>query len=108
MHGGGNVLGTTVLKGKPHSANMALNLVTLEQLRLKHGQQVENWWKQRFGFRFDCLTKSEALYLLNTPDVLIVSEIKSLWQSKVEVAKRVSELARSNHIVRQPKAATTQ
>jgi len=43
MHGRGNVLGATVLTGKHHSANMTLNVVTLEQLRLKHGQQLENW-----------------------------------------------------------------
>jgi len=66
---GGKVLGATVLTGKPHSAKMALDIVTLEQLRLKHGQRLENWWNQRFGFRFDCLTESEAHYLLNTPNV---------------------------------------
>ncbi len=69
MRGGGNVLGATVLTGKPHSANLTLNVVTLEQLRLKHEQQLEDWWTQRFGFRIECLTESEARYLLNTPDV---------------------------------------
>jgi len=54
----GAVLGATVLTGTPHSANMALTAFTLE-----------NWWNQRFGFRLDCLTESEARYLLNTPDV---------------------------------------
>jgi len=38
-------------------------------LRLKHGEGLEDWWNQRFGFGFDCLTESEARYLLNTPDV---------------------------------------
>jgi hypothetical protein len=38
MSRGGSVLGATVLTGKPHSAKMALDGVTLEQLRLKHGQ----------------------------------------------------------------------
>jgi hypothetical protein len=42
--------------------------VTLEKLRLKHGKELENWWSERFGFRFDSLTESEARYLLNTPD----------------------------------------
>ena len=62
-------MGATVLTGKPHSANLTLNVVTLEKLRLKHEQQLEDWWNQRFGFRIDCLTESEARYLLNTPDV---------------------------------------
>ncbi|MEI6640247.1 MAG: phosphoribosyltransferase [Chlorobium sp.] len=69
MSKGGNVLGAIVLTGKPHSAIIALDGVTLQELRVKHGQQLENWWNQRFGFRFDCLTESEARYLFNTPDV---------------------------------------
>ena len=55
--------------GKPRSAKMTLDEATYKQLRLKHGQRLENWWDQRFGFRFDCLTESEARYLLNTSDV---------------------------------------
>ena len=69
MRGGGNVMDATALTGKPHSANLTLNVVTLEKLRLKHEQQLEDWWNQRFGFRIECLTESEARYLLNTPDV---------------------------------------
>ena len=61
--------GATVLTGKPHSAKIALDVATYNQLRLKHGQRLEDWWNQRFGFRLDCLTESEARYLLNTPDV---------------------------------------
>lgn len=69
MSNGGIVMGATVLTGKPHSANIALTTHTLEQLRLKHGTVLENWWEQQFGFGLDCLTESEARYLLNTPDV---------------------------------------
>jgi hypothetical protein len=43
-----------------------------------------------------------------TPRMLTASEIKLLRQSKVEIAKRVSELAMSNHIARHPKPETTQ
>ena len=69
MSRGGNVVGATVLTGKPHSAKMTLDVATYKQLRLKHGEGLEDWWNQRFGFGFDCLTESEARYLLNTPDV---------------------------------------
>ena len=69
MSRGGNVVGATVLTGKPHSAKMTLDVATYKQLRLKHGEGLEDWWHQRFGFGFDCLTESEARYLLNTPDV---------------------------------------
>ncbi len=69
IQGNGTVLGATVLTGKPHSANIALTSQTLERLRLKHGNKLEYWWQQRFGFWLDCLTESEARYLLNTPNV---------------------------------------
>jgi len=69
MSRGGNVVGATVLTGKPHSAKMTLDVATYKQLRLKHGEGLEDWWNQRFGFGFDCLTESEARYLHNTPDV---------------------------------------
>jgi len=69
IQGNGTVLGATVLTGKPYSANLALTSQTLKRLRLKHGEKLEHWWQQQFGFRFDCLTESEARYLLNTPNV---------------------------------------
>ena len=40
---------------------------TLKQLREKHGNELENWWNDRFGFGYDCLTNSEGRYLLRTP-----------------------------------------
>jgi len=67
--GGGQVLGATVLTGKSYSAHLALTIETMKALRLKHEQELENWWQQRFGFGFDSLTESEARYLLNTQTV---------------------------------------
>jgi hypothetical protein len=64
---GGTVVGATVLTGKPYSATMALAGDTLRQLRAKHGTELETWWLRTFGFSFECLTESEARYLLNTP-----------------------------------------
>ncbi|NER36049.1 MAG: hypothetical protein F6J93_19040 [Oscillatoria sp. SIO1A7] len=34
---------------------------------LKHGDELERWWQERFGFGFDCLTESEERSLLKTP-----------------------------------------
>jgi len=65
IRGGGVVQGATVLSGKAHSAVLTLAESTFEALRKKHGKELENWWRQRFGF--DRLTQSEARYLLNTP-----------------------------------------
>ena len=66
---GGNVIGSTVLTGKPFSARLKLSGDMLGKLRSKHGTEIEQWWQQRFGFGFDKLTQSEARYLYRTKDV---------------------------------------
>lgn len=68
MHGGGSVLGATMLTGRADSATVALQPGALAALRKKHGEQIENWWQGIFGYRFDCLTESEARYLLRVED----------------------------------------
>lgn len=64
---GGEVIGATVLTGKDYSAILRLESDKLSDLRRQHGQ-IEDWWRQRFGFGFDCLTASEARYLSNTAE----------------------------------------
>lgn len=58
----GYVIGATALTGKDYSAELALTGEKLAELRRKHGH-IEYWWRQRFGFGFECLTASEARYL---------------------------------------------
>lgn len=62
---GGIVLCATTLTGKPYSALLHQSPDKLIELRNKHGQ-LEEWWKERFGFGFECLTASETRYLINT------------------------------------------
>jgi hypothetical protein len=67
IHGqGGAIVGATVLTGKPYSAKLAPGEAQIRALRAKHGAQLEEWWRQSFGFA--CLTRSEARYLENTAD----------------------------------------
>jgi len=68
MHGGGRVLGAVTLTGRADSATLALQPGTLVALREKHGEQIETWWQEIFGYRFDCLTESEARYLIRVED----------------------------------------
>ena len=63
---GGKVLAAVSLTGKPHSAKLALSNERLQELRLKHGTELENWWLGRFAHSFDALTESEARYLTRT------------------------------------------
>ena len=65
MAQGSQVLGATVLTGKDYSATLAATDLQLAGLRRKHGH-IEDWWRQRFGFGFDCLTASEVRYLSRT------------------------------------------
>jgi hypothetical protein len=65
---GGIVIGATALTGRPYSAKLSITDQQLAELRSKHGTALENWWKERFGHSFDCLTQSEARYLTKTPD----------------------------------------
>lgn len=65
---GGCVLGAQALTGKPRSARLALQENTLTALRKKHGDELETWWRAEFGFGFEALTESEALYLLRAED----------------------------------------
>lgn len=62
----GRVIGSTALTGKARSAMLALSSQTLTRLRDLHGQDLEPWWREFFGF--DCLTESEALYLIERTD----------------------------------------
>lgn len=65
--GGGNVVGAAVLTGKPYSAILSPTDEILTKLREKHGYELEKWWKERFGFGYECLTNSEGNYLVRTP-----------------------------------------
>jgi hypothetical protein len=67
MREGGTVLGATALTGKGHSARLSQNEGDMHELREKHGTELEAWWKDTFGFGYDCLTHAEAGYLLRTP-----------------------------------------
>lgn len=69
---GGKVLAAVALTGKPHSARLRLTANTLDELRKKHGTELEHWWQERFSHAFDTLTESEARYLVRTPDAATV------------------------------------
>lgn len=64
---GARVVAALALTGKPHSAKINLSPQRLGSLRSKHGQ-LEDWWRDSFGFGFDALTESEARYLERTAD----------------------------------------
>lgn len=68
---GGKVDMATTLTGKPYSAKLALTDDTLLRLRERHGE-LENWWRETFGYGFERLTESEARYLERSDDVATI------------------------------------
>jgi hypothetical protein len=66
---GGKVLAAVWLTGKPHSAKLALSPERLNELRNKHGTELENWWSERFAHGLNTLTESEARYLVRTDTI---------------------------------------
>jgi hypothetical protein len=71
---GGHAVGATVLTGKPYSAMVAPDDLHIQALRDRHGREFEDWWRETFGFGFDCLTRSEARYLENSPDAQTIRD----------------------------------
>jgi hypothetical protein len=63
---GGSVVLATTLSASRRSEVLALRSETLQALREKHGEPLEQYWKERFGFGLDALTDAEAGYLLRT------------------------------------------
>ena len=65
---GAQVIGATTLTGKAYSAKLKLSTDTLLTLREKHGNELEQWWIDTFGYGFERLTESEARYLARADD----------------------------------------
>lgn len=65
---GGQVIGAVALTGKAYSATLKLRETSLRELREKHGDELEKWWTNTFGYGFEKLTESEARYLIRADD----------------------------------------
>lgn len=70
----GIVVLASTLTGKPYSAKLTLEQSTLEALRVKHGDGLEGWWKESFGYGFEFLTESEARYLQRADDAQLIRD----------------------------------
>ncbi len=50
------------------AVQLTLDSAQLEELRARHGPELERWWEGKFGHSFDLLTQSEARYLARSKD----------------------------------------
>jgi len=66
---GGRVIGATTLTESGPSGKVALRPETLQALRQKHGDTLNNYWQTEFGHGIETLTESEARHLLKAENV---------------------------------------
>ncbi len=60
---GGRVILASTLMGKQYSATLKPSQTTLQEVRERHGQDFDQWWREQFGHGLDRLTESELRYL---------------------------------------------
>ena len=66
---GGTVVAMTTLTQSRDAEKIALTPATLNMLRSKHGQDLENYWQAIFGYGLDCFTEVEGGYVARQPSV---------------------------------------
>ena len=66
---GGTVVAMTTITQSRNAEKIGLTPETLNVLRSKHGQDLENYWQAVFGYGLDCLTEIEAGYVARQPTV---------------------------------------
>jgi hypothetical protein len=57
---GGRVVGMTTLTESRDARQIALRTDTLDVLRAKHGEELEDLWRRQFGYGLACLTNVEG------------------------------------------------
>jgi len=71
---GGNVILAVALTGHDGAALLNIKEAMLNNIRAKHGDELDEWWKNEVGFGVDKLTQGEAGHLKKAPDI---EEIRS-------------------------------
>lgn len=66
---GGHVLGMMVMSAKNYSLQIAPTPEILHNIRQKHGDAMNEYFLQEFGYGIEQLTQSEAAHVLAAPDV---------------------------------------
>ncbi len=64
---GGQVIMAAALTGHPGAASINITSKILRKLQEKHGNELDIWWKEQFGFGIESLTQGEAGHLAKAP-----------------------------------------
>lgn len=71
---GGTVLGITTLTESRDARRISLRDETLNMLRAKHGEELDQLWQAQFGYGIDCLTEVEALNLCRQQSIASIED----------------------------------
>lgn len=84
--GGGKVIGVTTLTESRDARRISLRPETLAMLRDRHGEALDTFWNDQFGYGIDCLTEVEAQNLCRQPSLAAIQDF--LAQAAVEARGR--------------------
>ncbi|HEX8240865.1 MAG TPA: hypothetical protein VF574_14110 [Allosphingosinicella sp.] len=88
---GGNVVGMTALTESRDGRRISLRPETLDMLKARHGEALDQLWKGQFGYGIDSLTELEAQNLCRQPSVDAIEDF--LAQAAIEARGRGLEVA---------------
>jgi hypothetical protein len=83
---GGHVVGCTTLTASPDSKKLAVSKLTLDMIYDRLGDDVDDYWKSRFGHGIDCLTHRESIVVARQHSLIALETI--LAQATEEVRAR--------------------
>jgi len=66
---GGHVIGAAVMTAHPGAVDLAVKPKMLADIEKKHGQAMNDYWKEEFGYGIELLTQGEAGHLRKVPTV---------------------------------------
>jgi hypothetical protein len=81
------------LTGHPGAASINITSKMLRKLQEKHGNELDIWWKEQFGFGIESLTQGEAGHLAKAPTLdairdSIVGWVRFFWRSQKNVTQQ--------------------
>lgn len=66
---GGHVLGAGVMTAHEGALNLPVKQAMIDSITRKHGDAMDNYWKEEFGYGIDRLTQGEAGHLRSAENV---------------------------------------
>jgi len=86
---GGKVMGASVMVARHGAVNIVVRPKTLVAIKQKHGESMNNFWKEIFGYGIEKLTQAEAGYIRKSASIDAVRD--RVIAARHEGLKRMGE-----------------